>query len=104
MNCKGNQLARIVVSPGQHGYEHHGKIVFITTLYSPDAWNYEGDLFKEGSVQPYRYPSIYDHSLRPIDNPDEDAVDETLTWKCGKPPKVDVDAVKRAKQKEKADV
>ena len=99
MNCTGNQLAMIRVPDGEHGCEHNGRIFFITDLYAPECWNYLGDFMAEDGE---RYWAIADRVLRPLDNPDEDAVDETLTWKCGKPPKVDVDAVKRAKQKEKA--
>lgn len=101
MNCKGNQLAIIKTKSSDKGHEHYGKIVFITDLFVPKFWNYEGNL---SNPEGRRYDIIYDGVLQPIDNPDEDAVDETLTWKCGKPPKVDVDAVKRAKQKEKANV
>ena len=101
MNCKGNQLAIIKTKQSDPGHEHYGKIVFITSLFNAKSWNYEGNL---SSPTGGRYDCIYDVVLQPIDNPDEDAVDETLTWKCGKPPKVDVGAVKREKQKEKANV
>lgn len=77
------------------------RLFFITTLFKPKYWNYEGNL---SNPKGGRYDGIYDGVLQPINNPDEDAIDETLTWKCAKPPKVDVDAVKREKQKEEANV
>jgi hypothetical protein len=104
MNCKGNELAIIKTRPSQHGSEHYGKIVFITTL-NPDAgadrghfWNYEGALFNPKGE---RYESIKDSALKPVGNPDEDAIDETLTWKCGKPPAIDVIPANKINQKEK---
>jgi len=102
MNCKGNELAIIKTRPSQHGYEHYGKIVFITTLSSISDkrgafWNYEGALF---NPQGERYESIKDSALKPVGNPDEDAVDETLTWKCGKPPAIDVNPANKINQKE----
>ncbi len=103
MNCKGNELAIIMTSSSQHGYEHHGKIVFITVLdpvhdKGGAFWNYEGALF---NPQGERYEAIKDSVLKPVGNPDEDAIDETLTWKCGKPPAIDVNPVNKIIQKEK---
>lgn len=106
MNCKGNELAIIQTRPSQCGSEHYGKIVFITTL-NPDVgvdadrghfWNYEGALY---NLVGERYETIKDSVLKPIGNPDEDAIDETLTWKCGKPPAIDVITANKISQKEK---
>lgn len=82
MNCKGNQLCLIKVPKGAIGEEHNDKIVFITDRSSASAlivyWNYEGELKNQLGV---RYGAIADHCLRPIGNPPDDAVDETLLWK-----------------------
>jgi len=101
MNCKGNELAIITTRPSQYGSEHYGKIVFITTLdlgQRGHFWNYDGALYNPKGE---RYESIKDSVLKPIGNPDEDAIDETLTWKCGKPPAIDVITANKISQKEK---
>ena len=83
MNCKGNELAMVKVPEGIAGCEHNGAIVFITSL-DPDLishgnyWLYEGSLLQQSGE---RYKCIQDACLRPIGNPGEDAVDETLLWK-----------------------
>jgi hypothetical protein len=95
MNCKGNELAYLVVPKGRVGEEHNGKIVFITTTDGYGFWTYEGSLVNPQNG--IRYDAIHDRCLRPFKNPGDEEVDETLTWKCGKPPKIDV------KSKETAD-
>jgi hypothetical protein len=88
MNCKGNELARLVVPEGIQGCEHHGKIVWITdqnTIAGPSApvWNYSGDrlYFEKGFYAGKEIPFLGDRYLRPIGNPGENEVDETLLWK-----------------------
>lgn len=98
MNCKGNELAILKVPKGVPGHEHTGKIVFITTLIDGNYWKYEGTLCTPEGVP---YVKINDNCLRPLKNPGDDEVDETLTWKCGKPSVVDVEAIKKFKQKQK---
>lgn len=95
MNCKGNQLVILKTKPGDYGHEHYGKIFFITSLYNSFSWKYEGTITNPEGKE---YVALCDSVLQPIDNPDEDAVDETLTWKCGKPPKI------KTKQKEPVNV
>lgn len=86
MNCKGNELARIVVPEDVLGCEHHGKIIWITNkVEGISAWYFEGaELTYEDApaeLKGYKLTWLYDEYLRPIGNPPDDAVDETLLWK-----------------------
>lgn len=78
LNCKPGDLAIIVVPKGISGSEHAGKIVRVTTLRLADSWNYEPSLPRlDGGF----YLGIVDEYLRPIRDPGDDAVDETLLLK-----------------------
>jgi hypothetical protein len=80
MNCKPNDLAMVVRSnyPAMLG-----RVIRVTTLLKlndvPDeqvyAWLYEGDLFTD---QGGRIAAAEDCCLRPLRNPDDDAVDEMV--------------------------
>lgn len=94
MNCKGNEFAIIVTSLVPSEQELIGKIVFIKDHIGDSVWELEEPLITKAGR---RYYAAWDYCLRPIKNPGDEEVDESLTWKCGKPPKIDV------KSKETAD-
>ena len=82
MNCKPGDLA-VVVCAGRL----EGRVIRVTSLdpgRSPcgrPLWLYEGDLTDPDG---FRYESIWDHILRPLRDPGDDAVDEMVVI-AGKP-------------------
>ena len=74
MNCKPGDLARIVTAgPFQD------QLIVVTEVYfSPWGWiwDYEGPLKRLPNGD--RQTGFFDHVLRPIRDPGDDAVDETL--------------------------
>jgi len=81
MNCKPGDLAVVVRTAPDERNRHLGRIVPVLRLskqptkYGP-AWEYEGDVLTTWG----RVPVIEDCALRPIRDPGDDAVDETLEW------------------------
>jgi hypothetical protein len=81
MNCKPRQLARVIDTPATRTAGLVDKIVRVSTLdlEHPTAWIYEGPLLVCACCG-CRVKSIEDRALRPIENPPDDAVDESLKW------------------------
>lgn len=77
LNCKPGDLAIIVIRAGIPGSEHAGKIVQVTNLRNIDTWTYEPLLANPSGGF---YEGIVDDFLRPMRDPGDDAVDETLSW------------------------
>lgn len=76
MNCRPGDLAVIVRADGMTGDKLIGRIVRVTTLRDTGKhWNYEGPAISTvwGPVI-----GLADDALRPIRDPGDDAVDETL--------------------------
>lgn len=91
LNCKPGQLARVINSPGAQVAGLVDKIVRVgrvtSSVYGDPCWSYEGPRLRCACC---RLPisDIADACLRPIDNPPNDAVDESLTW-CPRPEQVE---------------
>ena len=84
MNCRPGDLA-VVVGNGPLS----GRFVTVTHIYYgslPDRpeWCFAPDVYWPAGNQQLTF---FDDRLRPIR--DTDGEDETLTWKCGKAPKVE---------------
>lgn len=81
MNCKPGDLARIVAAG-----IHQDKIIRLTTIDPqcvrdglPPAWLYEPPLLPDPcEPDAFDMVSFFDHHLRPIRDPGEDARDEML--------------------------
>lgn len=79
MNCKPGDLAVIVRS---HDQRNIGKLVTVLQPYDEVSWYITSPSVLHhcirGALQPGFVTAIYDAELRPIRDPGEDAVDETL--------------------------
>jgi hypothetical protein len=85
MNCKPGDLA-VIVKPGTT-HRNLGKLVVVKNLLWDDMWNVEAlsPCHKEnGRYETWGF--IEDHRLRPLRDPGDDAVDETILW-LGSPTK-----------------
>jgi len=74
MNCQVNDLAIVVkIEPHEMGYEHNGKIVRCVAPFQLGPWIiWQVDPKLDGCEL------ICDKNLRPLRNPGDDEVDETL--------------------------
>lgn len=82
MNCKPNDLARIIDSPGTRLVGCVDRIIRVTRLvvlpvYGP-SWQYEGPRVCCACGCGFQVGAFSDEVLRPIRDPGPDAVDETL--------------------------
>lgn len=74
MNCQSGDFCRVIAG------EFRDRFLTVTELHQDPKhgphWSYEGEYFKckDGSKQ----LTFFDHRLRPIRDPGDDAVDETL--------------------------
>lgn len=74
MNCKPGDLAVIVASKQDEWAL--GRIVRVVTLDEPKVWRMEEPFWHPNGI--WRFTRIEDCCLRPIRDPGDDAVDETL--------------------------
>lgn len=73
MNCKKDGLAIVRYLTNEDLRPYLGQIVKCVRLVGMDCWETAPQL------EPYR--GVYDGALHPINDPGEDAQDETLLWK-----------------------
>ncbi|WP_422096874.1 hypothetical protein [Variovorax sp.] len=82
MNCQPGDLARVIDTPGTRHVGHVDRFLRLTESYTGPrgvaCWLYEGPMLR--CMCPCGSPieSFADEVLRPIRNPGDDAVDETL--------------------------
>ena len=86
MNCKPGDLARVISTPETRDagvVDWFFKLTVLdgqTDFGNAPAWRYEGPerTTPEGRWKGLRIEAVGDHILRPIRDPGDDAVDETL--------------------------
>ncbi|SDX13736.1 hypothetical protein SAMN05518669_103376 [Variovorax sp. YR634] len=80
MNCKPGDVARIIDAPGTRrvGYVDYFIRVTEPMAEMPGSWRYEGPLLVCRCGCGYSISSFSDEVLRPICDPGDGAVDETL--------------------------
>lgn len=75
LNCQKGDLCRIIAAG-----PFRDKFIIVTEMEmyrGRPTWKYQGPLL---SYMFYEAWAFYDDTLRPIRDPGEDAVDETLLW------------------------
>lgn len=99
MNCKPGQLARIISTPENDRYGFTNLVIRVTNevpvyktvfgliIDSEPGWEYEGEPFERtcrdpgcpcGNTNIFIIDAFADRVLRPLDDPDDDAVDEMV--------------------------
>lgn len=79
MNCKSGDLVRVIRMGPFYGF-----VIRVTEMFDEGhgpAWLYEGEPFPimvEGEL--HYQDAFFDRVLKPIENPGDDAQDESLQW------------------------